>query len=232
MLTLDAIRIPMDRGALTASFTIEQTARVAVLGPSGAGKSTLLDAIAGFRDHTSGHMSFAGQRMSDLPPQERPISILFQDGNLFPHLTLERNLGLALAPNGRRPNPQEKARIQDALTRVELQDMQDRKPGSLSGGQQGRAGLARVLLQARPMILLDEPFAALGPALKAEMLEEVRRVADSLNALVMMVTHDPNDAKRFADQVILVADGVAHAPVATADFFDTPPEAFRAYIGS
>jgi thiamine transport system ATP-binding protein len=82
------------------------------------------------------------------------------------------------------------------------------------------------------MILLDEPFAALGPALKAEMLEEVRRVADSLNALVMMVTHDPNDAKRFADQVILVADGVAHAPVATADFFDTPPEAFRAYIGS
>src|SRR6056297_870165 len=103
MLRLDALRVPMDNGALKADFSLAQGRRVALLGPSGAGKSTLLDAIAGFRMAEAGRISWQGQDLTQAPPERRPVSILFQDSNLFPHLTLERNLGLALHPDGRRP---------------------------------------------------------------------------------------------------------------------------------
>ncbi len=232
MLRLDALRVPMDNGALKADFSLAQGRRVALLGPSGAGKSTLLDAIAGFRMAESGRIIWQGQDLTQVPPESRPVSILFQDSNLFPHLTLERNLGLALHPDGRRPGQATRTRIEGALRRVGLEGMAGRRPGTLSGGQQGRAALARVLLMARPVILLDEPFAALGPALKAEMLDLVREVADSLAALVVMVTHDPRDAEAFSDEVVLVVDGVAEAPVATADFFAKPPEEFSRYMGA
>ena len=88
-----------------------------------------------------------------------------------------------------------------------------------------------MLLQARPIIALDEPFAALGPALKSEMLDLVQAVAEELGALVLMVSHDPDDAKRFAGEVVLVADGVAAAPVATTRLFKDPPESLRRYLG-
>lgn len=231
MLTLENLQIAMDHGVLSGSLTLSGGKRVAVLGPSGAGKSTLLDAIAGFRDLASGRIILNGQEISPLRPDQRPVSILFQDGNLFPHLTLERNLGLALRPGGGRLRADEKAQVAQALARVGLEGYGDRKPGTLSGGQQGRAGLARVLLQARPVILLDEPFAALGPALKVEMLAEVASVASRLNALTLMVTHDPKDARSFADEVILVADGQVYAPVPTQVFFANPPAAFLAYAG-
>ena len=109
--------------------------------------------------------------------------------------------------------------------------MGGRKPGQLSGGQIGRAALARALLRARPILLLDEPFAALGPALKAEMLDLVAETADQSGATVLMVTHDPADALRFADLAVLVADGVASPPQPTAALFADPPPALRAYLG-
>lgn len=232
MLRLEGLRIPMDKGALVADLVLSPGRRVALLGPSGAGKSTLLDAIAGFRETSAGQIIWQGRELTHTRPEERPVSILFQDSNMFPHLTLERNLGLALHPDGRRPDAEVRARIEGALRRVGLEGMADRTPGTLSGGQQGRAALARVLLMARPVILLDEPFSALGPALKREMLELVREVGKSLAALVVMVTHDPRDAEGFADEIVLVADGRAHAPVATDRFFGDPPEAFRDYIGT
>jgi thiamine transport system ATP-binding protein len=107
-----------------------------------------------------------------------------------------------------------------------------RKPGQLSGGQQGRAALARALLRARPLLLLDEPFAALGPALKAEMLALVREVAEETGATVLMVTHDPQDARRFADVTMLVAEGRVDAPRETAALFADPPRALSAYLGA
>nr|WP_323768392.1 ATP-binding cassette domain-containing protein [Antarctobacter sp.] len=222
----------MDKGALEAGLMLAPGRQVALLGPSGAGKSTLLDAIAGFRETTGGRILWQGRDLTHERPEARPISILFQDSNLFPHLTLARNLCLALHPDGRRPDAEARARIDGALGRVGLEGMADRKPGTLSGGQQGRAALARVLLMARPVILLDEPFSALGPALKREMLELVREVGESLAALVVMVTHDPRDAEGFADEVVLVADGRVHPPVATDRFFGDPPKAFRDYIGA
>ncbi|WP_425073220.1 ATP-binding cassette domain-containing protein [Sagittula sp. S175] len=231
MLRFEEVRIAMDRGTLDADLALGPGRRVAVLGPSGAGKSTLLDVIAGFRAPLSGRISWEGRDLSAVPPEKRPVSILFQDGNLFPHLDLARNLGLALQPGGQRPGPEEMARIEGALRRVGLDGYARRKPGTLSGGQQSRAALARVLLMARPVLLLDEPFAALGPGLKKDMLAVVREVAGALGALTLMVTHDPEDARSFAQDVVLVAEGLVHPPAPTRAFFEVPPKAFRAYMG-
>ncbi len=231
MLRLEGIEIGMGGESLRADLSLRPGARVAVLGPSGAGKSTLLDVIAGFRVPARGRVTWDGVDLTCAPPQGRPVSILFQDGNLFPHLTLSRNLGLALRPDGRRPDATARARIEAALDRVGLTGLGDRRPGTLSGGQMGRAALARLLLQDRPVLLLDEPFAALGPALKTEMLALVAEVADELGALTLLVTHDPADARRFAGQVVLVAEGVAHPPADTAALLDDPPPALRDYLG-
>ncbi|WP_299931736.1 ATP-binding cassette domain-containing protein [uncultured Pelagimonas sp.] len=222
----------MDNSALTGTLSLAPGRRVAILGPSGAGKSTLLDVVAGFRPLRAGQVGWCGADLTHSPPNKRPVSILFQDGNLFPHLTVFRNLLLALKPNGQRASEEDSVRIEGALKRVGLAGMSGRKPGTLSGGQQSRAALARVMLQARPIILLDEPFSALGPALKAEMLGLVRDVAGNLGALVVMVTHDPDDARRFAEDVVLVADDKVHLPVATAAFFANPPEAYQEYVGT
>ncbi|MBO9466944.1 ATP-binding cassette domain-containing protein [Tropicibacter sp. R15_0] len=231
MLSVENMVVPMDSSDLSGTLTLAPGRRVAVLGPSGAGKSTFLDALAGFRGLKVGQIRWSGEDLTRLPPDQRPVSILFQDSNLFPHLSIFRNLTLALRPGGRAASPQDRLRIEGALKRVGLEGMGDRKPGSLSGGQQSRAALARVMLQARPIILLDEPFSALGPALKAEMLALVKEVAGNVGALVIMVTHDPADASSFAEDVVLVAENKVHLPVATAAFFANPPEAYREYVG-
>jgi thiamine transport system ATP-binding protein len=230
MLKLESLILRQDDFQLTADWQVAPGERVAVIGPSGAGKSTLLMAIAGFFAAASGRILWQGQDLAGVAPGDRPVSMLFQDQNLFPHLTLAQNLGLGLNPSLRLAPAQAQA-VEAALTRVGLDGMGARKPAQLSGGQQGRAALARALLRARPLILLDEPFAALGPALKTEMLELLAEVATATGAAVLMVTHDPEDAQRFADQTVLVADGVAHPPVRTATLFAQPPEALRAYLG-
>ena len=230
MLRLENLVLAQDGFRLTADWAAEQGAKLAVIGPSGAGKSTLLSAIAGFVAPESGRLLWQGQDLACLAPGARPLTILFQDQNLFPHLTLAQNLGLGLRPD-LRLSAEERRRIEQVMERVGLAGLAARKPGQVSGGQIGRAALARALLRARPMLLLDEPFAALGPALKAEMLTLVADVAAETGALVMMVTHDPKDALAFADQTILVADGVAQAPAGTAALFADPPAALRAYLG-
>ncbi len=231
MLQLDHLVLAEPGFRLEADVTLPKGARCAVLGPSGAGKSTLLNAIAGFVVPQAGRILWQGQDITDLPPGQRPVTILFQDQNLFPHLTVERNLALGLSPEGRMDGAA-RARIADALARTGLEGLGARRPGQLSGGQQGRAALARALLRARPLLLLDEPFAALGPALKAEMLALVREVAEETGATVLMVTHDPQDARRFADVTMLVAEGRVDAPRETAALFADPPRALSAYLGA
>ncbi|MDZ4393106.1 ATP-binding cassette domain-containing protein, partial [Cypionkella sp.] len=169
MLTLETLVLQQDDFRLTADWQVAAGERVALIGPSGAGKSTLLMALAGFFAPAQGRVLWQGRDLAEIAPGDRPLTILFQDQNLFPHLTLAQNLGLGLSPTLRLSSAQT-AQIDTALTRVGLAGMGARKPGQLSGGQQGRAALARALLRARPVLLLDEPFAALGPALKAEML--------------------------------------------------------------
>lgn len=229
MLQLEKLAIRQGDFHLSADWSVPKGARVAVIGPSGAGKSTLLMALAGFVPH-DGRILWEGMDLGPLAPGDRPLSILFQDQNLFPHLTIAQNLGLGLSPC-LRLTPADLSKIEGTLERVGLSGMGGRKPGQLSGGQIGRAALARAMLRARPILLLDEPFAALGPALKAEMLDLVAETADQSGTTVLMVTHDPADARRFANLAVLVADGVAAAPLPTAALFADPPPALRAYLG-
>ena len=230
MLVLERVEIVQDAFRLDADLTVSAGARAAVLGPSGAGKSTLLGAIAGFVPLAGGRVLWEGRDLGPLAPGDRPLSILFQDQNLFPHLTVAQNVGLALDP-ALRLSPSDAARVAAALERVGLEGMEARKPAQLSGGQQGRVALARVLLRARPLLLLDEPFAALGPALKAEMLGLVAEILDDTGATLLMVTHEPRDAEVLADNVVLVAEGRAAPPRPTAEILAAPPPALRAYLG-
>ncbi|MDQ2089883.1 thiamine ABC transporter ATP-binding protein [Marimonas arenosa] len=230
MLTLDGLLIRQDDFKLKAEFSVDAGARVAVIGASGAGKSTLLNAIAGFLELSAGRLLWCGEDITGKTPGERPISMLFQDNNLFPHLTVAQNVGLGIDP-GLRLSATQKDQVTEALRRVGLDGFEARKPGQLSGGQQSRAALARVLVQRKPLILLDEPFSALGPALKAEMLDLVGELAAETHATVLMVSHDPEDAGRFAALAVLVAEGQASAPVPVAELMANPPEALKDYLG-
>jgi len=231
MLTLEGLRARWGDWTLSADLTIEAASRIALIGPSGAGKSTLLGLIAGHETPQAGRVLWDGDDLTSKPPAARPISMIFQDNNLFPHMSAADNAGLGLRPD-LRLNADQRRQVGDALSRVGLAGFGDRKPGQLSGGQVARVALARVLLSRKPVLLLDEPFGALGPALRAEMLELVAKLADETAATLLFVTHEPDDARRIADHVVLVADGVAHPPVATAEIFANPPPAFTAYLGA
>lgn len=230
MLQLDHVKLVYPGFALTADWSAEPGERLAIIGPSGAGKSTLLLAIAGFVVPQGGSIRWAGRDLESLAPGQRPVSVLFQDQNLFPHLTLAQNLGLALSPRLRLDAAQ-RLRVDQVLERLGLAGMGPRRPGDLSGGQQGRAALGRVLLQRRPILLLDEPFAALGPALKADLLDLVRDLSSEAQILTLLVSHDPADARRFAERTVLVAEGQALPPVDTQKLFAHPPKALSDYLG-
>ncbi len=227
MLTLDAVRLTQDGFTLSADLSVEAPGIVAVIGPSGGGKSTFLSVIAGFDLPDEGRVLWQGRDLGREPPGMRPVAVLFQDNNLFPHLDILANVALGASPRAR-PTPEILARAREALVRVDLAGYEARKPGALSGGQQSRAALARVLLTDRPVVLMDEAFSALGPALRSEMLALVAELLPE--ALILMVTHDPDDARRWAGLTIFVDDGKVHPPVATRTLFADPPEALARYL--
>lgn len=230
VLELDQLTLTQGDFRLTAHWMTEPGQRIAVMGPSGAGKSTLLAAIAGFLKPAAGTIRWNGQNLAGAPPGDRPVTILFQDQNLFPHLTVAQNLGLGLRPD-LRLTPEDLAKVDRALDQVGLAGLGPRKPAQLSGGQASRAALARALLRARPILLLDEPFAALGPALRAEMLALLREVADETGALVLMVTHDPQDAAALGGDLAFVASGKVLPPANAAALLSDPPPELHAYLG-
>lgn len=230
MLTLDHLTIAQGAFRLTANLTLATGSRTAVMGPSGGGKSTLLAVIAGFLAPASGRILWNGRDITGLPPAERPVSILFQDNNLFPHLTIAQNAGLALTPR-LRPSPQDRARIETALARVGLAGLGERRPAELSGGQQGRAGLARVLLSDRPLVLMDEPFASLGPGLRAEMLDLTKATLGAAGHTLVLVTHDPADALRLGGDLVLVGGGDVRGPEPAAGMLAAPTGLLRDYLG-
>ena len=230
MLTLDGAEVRLPGFTLRADLAVPEGARVAVIGASGSGKSTLLATIAGFVPTTRGRILWQGRDLTGMPPQARPVAIVFQDNNVFPHLTAAANVALGVRPSGRLSRA-EALRVDAALERVGLHGLGGRKPGALSGGQQSRVALARLLLQSRPVILLDEPFSALGPALRVEMLDLVGEIAAALRATLLMVTHHPADAERMTPLTIVVDEGVAAPPVDTARLLANPPPALRSYLG-
>ncbi len=227
-ITLENLLIRLGSFTLSADFTIPNGI-TAVIGPSGGGKSSLLLTIAGFIDPAKGQVQF-DNKFAVKNPGDRPVTMLFQEHNLFPHMTVAQNVGLGARPDLKLSSDQ-RAQVDLVLAEVDLANLGSRYPADLSGGQRQRVALARALLRQRPVLLLDEPFAALGPALRREMLDLVHTLRDRQNHNLLMVTHDPDDALRIADRVILVADGVAHPPQLVKQLFDNPPPELREYLG-
>ena len=204
---------------ISTNISLEPEKIYAVVGPSGAGKSTFLNLISGFASISSGSIIWNGQEISNLPPAKRSVSILFQDNNLFPHLSVWRNLALAVThwPKISRDNEE---KLKAVMSEVGILGLENRKPSELSGGQQSRVALARVLLQKNKILLLDEPFSALGPSLKDQMLELIKKIAKNKKLLVLMVTHEPADAKKVASQTLVVKDKKVHPPLITEKALD------------
>ncbi len=161
---------------LPMRFTLDvaRGERIAVLGPSGAGKSTLLNLIAGFLPPASGSLLINGEAHNATPPAQRPVSMLFQENNLFNHLTIRQNISLGIHP-GLKLNREQQAQVTAIAGQMGIDALLERLPGELSGGQRQRAALARCLVRQQPVLLLDEPFSALDPALRQEMLSPGRR---------------------------------------------------------
>ncbi|HWT63495.1 MAG TPA: ATP-binding cassette domain-containing protein [Ochrobactrum sp.] len=203
----------------------------AIVGPSGSGKSTFLNLIAGFEMPQTGQILIGKTDITRLQPASRPVSMVFQENNLFAHLTVEQNVGLGRSPDLKLSETDRQA-ITSALARVGLQGKEQRKPEALSGGERQRVAIARALVRERPVLLLDEAFASLGPALRHQMLDLVRELQRENAMTVLMVTHTPEDAL-YLDALLLFLDngGISAQGPATELLSSSGPEALKRYIG-
>lgn len=227
--TLKNLQISQGEFSLSADLVLAN-GTTAIIGPSGGGKSTLLLAIAGFVDLAAGRILFGHNDLSDAAPAQRPTTLLFQEHNLFPHMSVFQNTALGLRAN-LKLSLDDRERVENALARVGLDGFSTRLPAELSGGQRQRVALARALLRDKPVLMLDEPFAALGPALRHEMLDLVAEIRAEQSATLLLVTHNPDDALRIAENTVLVADGVAARPAPTKTLLENPPAALLTYLG-
>lgn len=221
-------------GDLSAEFSFRRQAGTvtAILGPSGAGKSTLLNLAAGFLAPASGRIILDGRDVVGLAPSDRGISMVFQDNNLFAHLDIRTNIGLGLDP-ALKLDRAAWSQVDKALERVGLAGFGRRMPGTLSGGERQRVALARAFARRRPLLLLDEPFDGLGPGLAADMLGLMLEIRAEVGATVLMVTHDPDEARAAADEILFIAKGRIAADAPAAGFFerrDLPD--LQAYLGT
>lgn len=187
-------------------LTVETGEVLSLIGPSGSGKSTLLDLIAGFLVPSSGQILYDGVPIEQLPVASRPVSIVFQQHNLFPHLDVFTNVAIGINPS-LRLSAQQADTVKAALARLGLDGLQARKPGELSGGQQQRVALARALVRRRKILLLDEAFAALGPALRAELIDLVKQLVQESKMVAMLVSHQPRDALIASARTAFICNG-------------------------
>ncbi|MBM6636891.1 thiamine ABC transporter ATP-binding protein ThiQ [Leclercia adecarboxylata] len=206
MLTLTDVTWLYQHLPMRFTLSVRQGELIAVLGPSGAGKSTLLNLVAGFLQPANGRITIEGQDHTHTPPAARPVSMLFQENNLFTHLTVRQNIGLGMHP-GLRLNAGQQQKLSDIAAQMGIGDLLARLPGELSGGQRQRVALARCLVREQPILLLDEPFSALDPALRQEMLLLVKEVSERQGLTMLMVSHSVEDAVRIAPRSVVIADG-------------------------
>ena len=230
-LEVDALAFRYEDMAMSFSLGVEHGTFLSVIGPSGAGKSTLLSLIGGFEQAVGGRILVEGLDITALPPAERPCTTLFQDHNLFAHLSIARNVGLGIDPSLRLGDAQ-RDEVRQALADVGLAGMEHRLPGQLSGGERQRAAIARCLVRHRPILLLDEPFAAVGPGLRREMLDLVRALQAQRDLTVLMVTHDPGDARYAGGRTAFVQGGHVVLVDETDRVLGSQMPEVRAYLGS
>ncbi len=205
-IALSGVTLALGNATFAFDCCLPAGAITAVTGPSGSGKTTFLNLVAGFERPDAGTVSIGGQDVTALHPAERPVSLVFQDNNLFAHLDIASNIGLGIDPS-LRLSAQDRAAVSTALERVGLGGFEKRRPGTLSGGERQRAAFARALVRRRPVLLLDEPFAALDPDLRAAMSALLVELHRETGNTVLIVTHDPQEVRRSADHVLFLKQG-------------------------
>lgn len=213
-------------------LTVPPATIAAIIGPSGSGKSTLLNLIAGFETPLSGEIFVNGIDITRAAPAERPVSMVFQENNLFAHLDVETNVALGRSAN-LKLTAADRAEVASAIARVGLAGKEKRKPEALSGGERQRVAIARALVRNRPVLLLDEAFASLGPALRLQMLDLVKALHKETAMTILMVTHHPEDALHLECTLFFLENGTitARGP-ARKLLSQTGPAALKRYMGN
>ncbi len=212
-------------------LAIRQGEFFTLLGPSGCGKTTTLRMIAGFESPSEGEIHIQGQPMSHVPPNRRPVNTVFQNYALFPHLTVAENVefGLAVKHVAR---PERLARAKEAIRLVQLEGLEDRKPGQLSGGQQQRVALARALVNEPSVLLLDEPLGALDLKLRKAMQLELKHLQTKVGITFIYVTHDQEEALTMSDRIAVMDGGHILQVGHPIDIYEDPSTRFVAdFVG-
>lgn len=202
-----------------------------LLGPSGCGKTTTLRLIAGFELPTSGEVFIQGKPMSKIPPNLRPVNIVFQNYALFPHMNVTKNVAFGLEIK-RVPRAERERLVQESLELVKLADMGGRKPSQLSGGQQQRVALARALVNRPAVLLLDEPLGALDLKLRKAMQIELKHIQERVGITFVYVTHDQEEALTMSDFIAVMKDGLIQQLGDPVTLYKKPANKFVAdFIG-
>ena len=206
MIKLENISIKLDNFRTKFTVEINKGEWVGIIGQSGAGKSTFLNLIAGFAQPEVGSLLINNTEMRNLPASKRSISSLFQDNNLFPHLSVYQNIAIAIKPN-LKLHDNEKEKIFEIIEYLNLSSKIHSSIGTLSGGERQRVALGRVMSSDKKILLLDEPFSQLDPNLRIEMLELIKKIREKKNITIIMAIHTPAEAIDFVSRFLLIKEG-------------------------
>ncbi len=231
-ITLDNVRFSYGATDMLFNLHLKAGETGVIVGPSGSGKSTLLNLVAGFEAPLSGRILIGDEEISSEAPAGRPVTLVFQENNLFAHLDVRANVSLGRSPS-LKLNEADHLAVQNAIDRVELTGKENRKPEALSGGERQRVAIARALVRDKPVLLLDEAFASLGPALRQQMLDLIRELQQETGITILMVTHTPEDALRFDSTLFFLKDGqIREQGDAAMMLSPSGPQPVRDYMGT
>jgi multiple sugar transport system ATP-binding protein len=214
------------------SLEIEDGEFMVLVGPSGCGKTTILRIVAGLEEVTAGEVIVGDRQVTDLPPKDRDMAMVFQNYALYPHMSVAQNLGFGLKLRGT-PRDEIKRRVADVARTLYLEPFLERKPAALSGGQRQRVAMGRAMVREPVAFLMDEPLSNLDAKLRVEMRAELARLRDRLKTTTLYVTHDQVEAMTLGDRVAVLKDGVLQQVDTPQRLFNQPTNLFvAAFIGS